>query len=38
MERVKGVDSLRFVMAIVVLIGHGGVPKTGLKYLDVFFE
>jgi len=35
-ERVKGLDSLRFAMAIIVLIGHGGVPKTGLKYLDGF--
>lgn len=27
MERVKGLDQLRFIMAIIVLIGHGALPK-----------
>jgi peptidoglycan/LPS O-acetylase OafA/YrhL len=26
MERVKGLDQLRFIMAVIVLIGHGALP------------
>jgi peptidoglycan/LPS O-acetylase OafA/YrhL len=27
MERVKGLDQLRFIMAVIVLIGHGALPE-----------
>ena len=33
MERIKGLDSLRFVMAFIVLLGHGTLPFVNLGFL-----
>jgi peptidoglycan/LPS O-acetylase OafA/YrhL len=34
MKRVAGLDSLRFIMAFIVLLSHGAVPDTGIRIID----
>ncbi len=33
MERIKGLDSLRFVMAFIVLLGHGTLPFINIPVI-----
>lgn len=34
MQRVKGLDSLRFLMAVIVLVGHGALPEFENKIIN----
>jgi peptidoglycan/LPS O-acetylase OafA/YrhL len=34
MKRIEGLDSIRFVLAFIVLVGHMGLPLPDFVYFD----
>ena len=34
MKRIEGLDSIRFVLAFIVLVGHMGLPLPDFAYFD----